>query len=116
MRLELLKEKLNEKFFWRLNKYWKVFGIREVEPPVKTIESRLAESRRLIQLADLLAGAVGYHWNEEHIKDTAKLGKVVLAQHIARKLGKNDLRFTTGWRDKCFNIFFFDTTKSSLKK
>lgn len=116
LRLKLLKEKLNEKFFWQMNKYRQIFGWKEVADPVKTIESKPAESRRLIQLADLFAGAVGYHWSEEDRKNTAKLGKVTLAQYIARKLSRNDLKFTTDWQEKSFNIFFFDTTRRSTLK
>lgn len=115
LRLMFLKEKINERFKWKLNKHWKIYGFRDVNPPVKTIEARSAKERRLIQLADILMGAVGFYWNGEHSKTNPRLGKITLAQHIAKKLGRNDLLFTTGWNDRTFNVFFFDTTKSVIK-
>lgn len=108
VRLKRLKEKLNTKFIWRLNKYRDIYGFRNVDPPVKTIESRPARTRRLIQLADLLTGAVGFYWNEHDTKPDHSLGKTVLAKHIALMLGRSDLRFATHWRDMRFNIFFLD--------
>lgn len=77
--------------------------------PVLTIEPRKAKNRRLIQLADILMGAVGYHWNEKHKLDTAKESKVNLANYIAQKLGKDNLNFTTNWRNRRFNIFYMNT-------
>lgn len=115
-RLESLQEKLNRKFDWLMNKHWEIYGHRKVNPPVKTIESRDASTKRLIQLADLLMGAVGFYWNDEYIKNQVKPGKRMLAQHIACKLHKKNLKFSTNWNDKLFNVFFFDTTGSLKNK
>ncbi|HHW43815.1 MAG TPA: hypothetical protein GXX25_08410 [Desulfotomaculum sp.] len=116
LRLLLLKQKLNKKFESRLNKYQYIYGFRPVTPPVKTIEARSANERRLIQLADILTGSVGFYWNKEHIKEGVRPGKISLAQYIASKVGKHNLLFTTNWNDKRFNIFYFDTSKSSYNK
>lgn len=51
-------------------------------------------------------GEVGYHWNGEHLKTRTKLGKVVLANYIAQKLGRKDLCFETPPWETGFNIFY----------
>lgn len=75
--------------------------------PVKSVEPRPARARRLIQLTDVLMGAVGYHWNEEHLKPGSSAGKTHLASYIARKLGWKDLRRVTAKENHRFNIFHF---------
>lgn len=74
---------------------------------VLSIESRPAKDRRLIQLADILMGAVGYHWNEMNLLSNAGEGKVFLADYIAQKLGKDNLCFSTSASNRTFNIFRF---------
>ena len=74
---------------------------------VITAEPRPAKDRRLIQLVDILMGAVGYHWNELHLKENAKESKKYLAEYIAGKLGEKDLCFCTLASDRRFNIFRF---------
>jgi len=73
--------------------------------PVKSVEDRPAKERLLIQLTDVLMGAVGYHWNEEHLKEEASAGKKYLAGYIARKLGWSDLSRETAKAYHRFNIF-----------
>lgn len=69
LRLINLKEKLNSKFERQINKYVYQYGYKyAVNPPVVSIEPRPAKIRRLIQLADILMGAVGFYWNNEHLK------------------------------------------------
>ncbi|KKM12709.1 hypothetical protein SY88_02250 [Clostridiales bacterium PH28_bin88] len=75
--------------------------------PVASIQSRPAKERRLIQLADILMGAVGYHWHEMQMKPEASEGKTFLANYIASKLGRKSLAFTTYPSDRLFNIFYF---------
>lgn len=104
-----LKNKINNKFEARINKYTKY---KELKPPVNSIESRAARDRRLIQLADILTGAVGFHWNQEDKKEDARIGKIFLTNYISSQLGKDSLSFTTKWHERKFNIFYFDTGKS----
>ncbi len=78
---------------------------------VPTVEARPAKQRRLIQLADILMGAIGYHWNLEHLKENASQGKCCLANYIASKLGREDLRFTTSLYSRPFNIFYHQPGK-----
>lgn len=72
---------------------------------VLSIEPRPARDRRLIQLADILMGAVGFHWEGLHEKVGAKESKVYLAKYIATKLGKPNLKFTTSVSNRSFNVF-----------
>jgi len=108
-RLHLLRNKINDKFEQRVYRH---FRPSLVELPIASVESRPAKSRRLIQLADILMGAVGSHWNNEHTQTNASKGRLFLANHIAKRLGRDSLKFETGWEDKVFNVFYFDTSKS----
>lgn len=110
-RLYLLQRKINNKFMQKICKYY----YSSIKPPVLSIESRLAKSRRLIQIADILMGAVGFYWNKEHLKDNCKEGKLYLAKYIAQKIDQENLIFETRWDNKKFNIFYFDTNKSHYK-
>ncbi len=105
LRLEALKSKLNHRFSQRMSKYYK----SKVLPPVLTIEPRSAKERRIIQIADILMGAVGYCWNKEHMRSDARKGKLALAKHIASHMNREDLCFDTDWRDRKYNTFHFDT-------
>lgn len=80
--------------------------------PIKSIEPRSAKDRRLIQITDILMGAVGFHWNDEHLKSNPKKTKLFFSNYIAEKLGKEDLRFETCWNEHKFNIFYLDISKS----
>ena len=75
--------------------------------PVLSVEARKPKEHRLMQLADIFMGAVGYHKNSLHIKPGAKEGKVCLANYICETIGKKDLCFNTKWDDREFNIFEF---------
>lgn len=75
---------------------------------VLSVEARPAKSRLLIQLTDILMGAVGYQWCEEHKKTCARQSKVELSYYIAEKLNRDNLIFTTDWNDTRFNIFKLD--------
>jgi hypothetical protein len=105
-RLEELKKCLNNGFIKK--KQYNYFG--EI---ILTIEPRRAKERRLIQLTDILMGAIGFHWNKLHLRSDAKKSKVYLAKYIANKIGRDNLIFSTSSSDKKFNIFRF-YPKSSL--
>ena len=79
---------------------------------VTTIDARVAKQRRLIQLADILMGAIGYHWNLEHLKENASEGKCFLANYISDQLGRKDLKFTTALSSRPFNIFYLQPGKN----
>ncbi|QDU31674.1 hypothetical protein ETAA8_68340 [Anatilimnocola aggregata] len=50
---------------------------------VSTVEPVRSHESELIQMADVLMGAVGYHQNDRHLVAGAKQAKVTLASHIA---------------------------------
>ena len=96
-RLVVLQEKLNNKLC--------------PDSPARSIEARSARERILIQLADIFIGAIGFHWNSEHLKAKSKKGKLYLAKYIANKLKTNNLRFTTSKNNRRFNIFYLNPKK-----
>ncbi len=106
--LQSLQDKLNAKFCKRTAKHYPATSLR----PVLTIEPRSARDRRIIQIADILMGAVGFYWNGDHLPGKIRKGKVAIAKHIARHLNREDLCFDTDWKDRIFNIFHFDTEKN----
>jgi len=108
LRLQLLQDKLNTKFCNRISRYYPSTSLR----PVLSIEPRPARDRRIIQIADILMGAVGFYWNGDHLSGKIRKGKVAIAKHIAQHLNREDLCFETDWKDRTFNIFHFDTDKT----
>jgi hypothetical protein len=63
-------------------------------------------------LADILLGAIGYDWNE-HSTSPAKME---LKQHIAHRLGRNTLRFTTSAGAPKVNIWQWQPSESTGQK
>lgn len=76
------------------------------ENVVLSVEPRHPQQRILMQLADILTGATGFHWHGGHLRPGAKEGKVYLAKRIAGHLGRKDLRFTSERLDRVFNVFY----------
>lgn len=70
------------------------------------------ESREcaLVQVADLLIGCMGYEWNR-HTDSTnspkASTYKKELCEHLALKLNRPTLRFSTWASEPKFNVFLF---------
>ncbi len=62
----------------------------------------------LIQLLDLLMGAVGYYWNGFRGSDA----KVKLIEGILARLGKQDLKFSSRLYDKKWNQFVWQPAQS----
>lgn len=100
-RLSDLKNSLNNE----MRRKYANAGIYFSRDHVLSIQARPAKERVLIQLADILTGAVGYHWHGEHTKPDASEGKLSLSRYISDKLGRPDLNFVTPPSDKTFNIF-----------
>lgn len=87
----------------------KKYNRKKLGQNIISTQARPAKSRRLIQLADILMGAVGYHWNGEHLKPEASKGKIYLSNYIANKLHRKDLKFISrSATEKTFNIFFLN--------
>lgn len=62
--------------------------------PVKLLEPRDHKVTEILQLADVLLGGIGYHWNNYH-KINPNTAKAALSYYIASKLGLKDLRIVT---------------------
>lgn len=80
------------------NRYWKKKA--DVEP-LRTVEPRASHEEDLLQLTDVLLGAVGYAWNE--LKDSP--AKMELIAHIAQRLGWPSLQVATPPSFTRFNIW-----------
>lgn len=93
-RVARLNTQLNQFIYFELNNL----------THIKKMQAYDSKDNLFIQLADLLAGAVGYHYNEYPqgaVKDE-------LARYIAQKIGRGDsLKFESHWSDVKFNIFNF---------
>lgn len=73
---------------------------------ILSIEARIAKNRLLIQLSDILMGAVCFHYNNWHLESNASEGKVYLANYIANKLKFKSLFVQTNKEFRKFNIFY----------
>lgn len=64
----------------------------------------------LVQVADLLIGCMGYEWNAhidlEQFPDASPF-KAELCAHLAHRLGRPSLRFSTWASESKFNVFAF---------
>lgn len=72
---------------------------------ISCLEPVTSHTQPLIQLADLLMGAVGYQWNGLDSKPDKSLFKSGYAQKLANMLGRENLVQGTGPNEQKFNIF-----------
>jgi len=86
-----------------------------LKQPVRNIQATDSKKSDLIQVADVLMGAIGYQMNDAHVRTEAKRSKVVLAEYIARKAGLINLKQDTPFGLKHFSIWHFHF-RSALKK
>jgi len=71
-----------------VNNWWqKRAGVK----PLRAVEARCSHDEDMLQLADILLGAVGYCWND---RGESK-AKVMLAKHIASQMGWLTLKVRT---------------------
>ncbi|MBI3740697.1 MAG: DUF3800 domain-containing protein [Chloroflexi bacterium] len=75
--------------------------------PVHNIQATDSKKSDLIQIADVLMGAIGYEMNGAHTRTGAKRGKVLLAEYIAQKAGLVNLQQPTARSNKTFSIWHF---------
>lgn len=81
--------------------------------PFRRVEYRDSKTCNLVQLVDLLTGAVAYHWNGNQLEPGASPARVELAQFIAGRVGLKSLAIPTPpGRDK-FSIWKFATAPTS---
>lgn len=72
---------------------------------ISCLEPVTSHTQPLIQLADLLMGAVGYQWNSLDQKPERSEFKTAFAQQLATNLGRYNLIEATGPNEQKFNIF-----------
>jgi len=75
--------------------------------PVRNIQPVESGKSDLIQIADVLMGAIGYEMNGAHTRTGAKRSKILLAEHIARKAGLLNLQQQTPRSYRHFSIWHF---------
>ncbi|MHB8804612.1 MAG: DUF3800 domain-containing protein [Coriobacteriia bacterium] len=78
---------------------------------VLSLEPVESHSNELMQLADLLTGAMSYTWNEADMSDKSSSLKVELLKRLAEHLGRADLKYSTPPDEPKFNIFSFPHPK-----
>lgn len=91
------------------NRYWKKKANCE---PLRAVEPRRSHGEDILQLADVLLGAVGYAWNEGKNSPA----KMELMAHIAKRLGRPSLRLATSPSFKRFNIWQWQPSEQSRLK
>lgn len=72
---------------------------------ISCLEPVESDKQPLIQLADLIIGAVGYSWNQMQCRENPSELKIELVKALASSLGKVDLNFISGRNNRQFNIF-----------
>ncbi len=75
--------------------------------PFRRVEYRDSKQSNLIQLVDLLTGAVAYQWNRKHLEPGASPARIALAESIARKVGLRCLHEATPAGRDAFSIWKF---------
>ena len=79
---------------------------------IASLEPVNSKYYNLIQFTDILLGALGYHYNQRHLKGDASLTKSELACYIAQKMGVKSLKFSTNSKGfKNINIWLFKPSK-----
>lgn len=79
--------------------------------PFRSIEPRDSKKSNMIQVNDLIIGAIGYQKNGYDMISNAKQSKIDLAQHIAVSVGLSNLKNDTIRSNKRFSIWNFQLKK-----
>jgi hypothetical protein len=74
---------------------------------VKAVESSDLRGSEMLQLADVLIGAIGYEINEYHLARGASLGKIKLMEYIKYRTGLQTFFESTPHYKKHFSIWNF---------
>ncbi|MCG7923253.1 MAG: DUF3800 domain-containing protein [Candidatus Thiodiazotropha lotti] len=98
-RLSELKNVMNNGISHRFSQHHK---------PYKRVEFRRSKKETLLQVSDLLIGAIGFHKNERHLITKSSAHKKHLANHIARSVGVKTLGNNSPYNETKFNIWNFN--------
>jgi len=84
--------------------------------PIRNIEAIDSKKSSLMQLADVLMGAIGFEWNHLHEVPGSKQAKIDLANYIKQKTGRYSLACDTPISSSSFSIWKIDFSKSKKRK
>jgi hypothetical protein len=76
-------------------------GTTDIVTKVEPLDSKRSD---LLQVADVLMGAVGFHNQDFHLRPNANKEKVELARYIAARIGRPDLKHETSPIKEDFKI------------
>jgi len=88
----------------RAKRQWSHDPIRKIQP----VDSTCSE---LMQMNDILMGAVGHHNNNRHLVPGTRPEKIAMAQHIAEQMGLDHLSVSTPREMTHFNVWQFQFGK-----
>ncbi|MEO1503176.1 MAG: DUF3800 domain-containing protein [Pseudomonadota bacterium] len=80
--------------------------------PFRRCDFHDSRSFRLIQITDVIIGAIGFHSNDKHIRVGAAPYKIELADYIASLAGMTRLYLATPPNNNGFDIWLFDFSKA----
>lgn len=87
----------------------KKFGIHS--SPFVSIEPRRAKKTELLQITDILIGAIGFQKNGYDLLAGSRNSKKSLSRFIAQEAGLKDLKENTPWGERRFTIWNFRLQK-----
>lgn len=79
--------------------------------PFRTVEPRKAKQSDLLQMADIIIGAIGFQKNGYHLLASSRKGKKDLADYIASEAGLENLKNNSPWGENRFTIWNFKLKK-----
>lgn len=82
---------------------------------VKQVEARDSKKTNLLQMADVIMGAIGHQNNDMHLAKNARKAKIDLAAYIAQKAGLKSLKEQTSYGRRDFEIWRFQFSKKPKK-
>lgn len=105
--LEKLKSYLNDGM-------GKKFGVGAF--PFRSLEPRDSKQVGVMQMVDILIGAIGYQKNDHHLRPEASPARKCLAEYIAKKSGVRSLLYNTTKEVKHFTIWNFQLKKNNAPR
>lgn len=79
--------------------------------PVANVEARDSKKSEVIQINDLILGAIGFQKNGIHLVDGSSAPKKELAKYISNGAGMADLTKNTSWGQHRFEIWNIDLNR-----
>ncbi|MBK9671494.1 MAG: DUF3800 domain-containing protein [Bacteroidetes bacterium] len=73
--------------------------------PIRTVEPRNSKNSEVIQINDLIIGAIGFQKNGNHLLAGSRRAKIELAEYVAKSAGLLNLQNDTRWGQHRFEIW-----------